>query len=113
MSGTADPIPAEVVAGVPAPEGAGRAQIDWDGATWDVPATADDLPYEATVAWARLAQAAEEDDRSLVQQVHVDDFLRAVLGPAGHRRLVRGRKVGEVNGFLTALFAHWRTTPGE
>lgn len=117
MSKDKDAAKPEVVAvdkadGEPEPETVEALIVEWDGESWEVPA-ADDMPYDATVAFARLAKAAEDGDRSMSALVHGDDFLRALLGPAQYRRLVRTRKVGQVNEFPAAVFDRWGAEQGE
>lgn len=103
----------EVVEVAPEAETVEALVVEWDGESWEVPPTVDALPYEATVAFARLAKAAEDGDRSMSALVHGDDFLRALLGPAQYRRLVRTRKVGQVNEFPAAVFDRWGAEQGE
>lgn len=95
------------------PEAPATRGFEWENQRWEVPPSLDDMPYEGVVAWSRVVLSAKEDDRSLVPQVHLDDFLQAALGPRQHARLVRGRKLGEINDFVGALFVHWGTSTGE
>lgn len=62
-------ITPEVVEAPEPPEVVERIVVEFDGADWDVPPSFDALPYEATIAFARLAASADDGDLSIVPLV--------------------------------------------
>lgn len=78
-------------------------RLPWEGETWEVPATWDDLSIDATEHFALLAKAQQDGDLSVAVFADVAGFVRELLGPQQYRRLVKGRKVKDLNGFITAV----------